>query len=641
MDIFEALAYPAKKTKEGAAALREQMGEENVDDLEWFPKGNMPTFLWAGGNVVGDLVVDPLNALPVGLLAKARHLLPNQKQLAGAVSSFGNYIPDWYGPGKDFTPNAFDEGVAKATGGDAGLIGGARKKVEGAVEWGWDNIKSAAKHLESVESRALWDEFGITTPQQARVVREGAKGTTDRGRSKAAATMLYNNHIIKQSGHQPEKTLDALVELANKSHVEDYFPATQQNMSEAFMRHSATDSDGVVHAVSKSEADYAAEKIAGRQQIVDSDSVVLKAPGNVDTGGHFSDLVHNSNLNDTLRRTFEQHADEFGNVPLHTLSEQLGKMGDEMAGWSKRKKKEKGVFWRTGREDPDGVWVEGSKVGSAITEGGVGWVGKVSPDGTMKIWMQDGHDFFEKFLKVANAPAKAVGGKGLLPDKVVAVTPPMVSNIKTLKHNKKQDKPLVGNVRDADENVIKNGRKNAKQELRGPESFTQVQNRANKDISYKDMFEDFANTKASPEMVAKHQKAQNYRRGGLLSLGVLETSDYANRNRGNEQRPRYEDRLHQEDYDFIQNKDGSRSTHRMAAEVDAEGNWFAFPEIQEVDGKLVELPKREAMARALSEGNYKAFGADKGSALKYAKGGYKKGTKINKKGPRRKQPQNK
>ena len=27
-------------------------------------------------------------------------------------------------------------------------------------------------------------------------------------------------------------------------------------------------------------------------------------------------------------------------------------------------------------------------------------------------------------------------------------------------------------------------------------------------------------------------------------------------------------------YPFIKNKDGSISTHRMAAEVDANGNWF-------------------------------------------------------------------
>ncbi len=92
--------------------------------------------------------------------------------------------------------------------------------------------------------------------------------------------------------------------------------------------------------------------------------------------------------------------------------------------------------------------------------------------------------------------------------------------------------------------------------------------------------------------------------------------------------PRYEERLRQIPYPFITNKDGSHSTHRMAAEVDENGNWLAFPEIQEVNGKLVQMEKQKAMAKALREGNYKLFGKDKDSALKYAKGGYKKNTNI-------------
>ena len=91
---------------------------------------------------------------------------------------------------------------------------------------------------------------------------------------------------------------------------------------------------------------------------------------------------------------------------------------------------------------------------------------------------------------------------------------------------------------------------------------------------------------------------------------------------------RFEDRLRQIPYPRIENEDGSFSTHRMAAEVDEEGNWYAFPLVQEVDGKLVELEMPDAMSRALSEGNIKKFGKDKASAVEYAQGGYKKGTNI-------------
>jgi len=44
--------------------------------------------------------------------------------------------------------------------------------------------------------------------------------------------------------------------------------------------------------------------------------------------------------------------------------------------------------------------------------------------------------------------------------------------------------------------------------------------------------------------------------------------------------PEFVDRINNpEKYPFIRNKDGSISTHRMAAEVDEKGNWYAFPTI--------------------------------------------------------------
>ena len=67
MDIFEALAWPQKQTKGALAKLR----GEGADEREWFSQGDMPREVWAAGNVAADLVLDPLNAIPVGLLAKA------------------------------------------------------------------------------------------------------------------------------------------------------------------------------------------------------------------------------------------------------------------------------------------------------------------------------------------------------------------------------------------------------------------------------------------------------------------------------------------------------------------------------------------------------------------------------------------
>lgn len=90
--------------------------------------------------------------------------------------------------------------------------------------------------------------------------------------------------------------------------------------------------------------------------------------------------------------------------------------------------------------------------------------------------------------------------------------------------------------------------------------------------------------------------------------------------------PRYEDRAkNPENYPYIKNRDGSVSTHRMAAEVDESGNWYAFPTIvQADDGSLIEFEDSfKAMRYNLDRGNFKSFGKDKDAAIKYAQGGYK------------------
>ncbi len=93
--------------------------------------------------------------------------------------------------------------------------------------------------------------------------------------------------------------------------------------------------------------------------------------------------------------------------------------------------------------------------------------------------------------------------------------------------------------------------------------------------------------------------------------------------------PEYEKRLKQIPFPYLTNADGTISTHEMAAEVDADGNWIAFPTIQpDNSGRLVRLETQEALQKAKEANNFKAFGGDKKAALNYAAGGYKDGTVI-------------
>ena len=93
--------------------------------------------------------------------------------------------------------------------------------------------------------------------------------------------------------------------------------------------------------------------------------------------------------------------------------------------------------------------------------------------------------------------------------------------------------------------------------------------------------------------------------------------------------PEYIDRANNpQNYPVINNPNGSISTHRMAAEVDGNGNWYVFPTVQMIDGILVEFnDSREAMEQAFKTGNI-LKAPSKQAALSYAEGGYKQGTNL-------------
>jgi len=93
--------------------------------------------------------------------------------------------------------------------------------------------------------------------------------------------------------------------------------------------------------------------------------------------------------------------------------------------------------------------------------------------------------------------------------------------------------------------------------------------------------------------------------------------------------PEFIDRINNPSkYPYIRNSDGSISTHRMAAEIDENGEWYVFPTIQMINGKLKQFDdNRQAMDAALATGNFIKM-PNKQEAVQYASGGYKKGTQL-------------
>ena len=100
-------------------------------------------------------------------------------------------------------------------------------------------------------------------------------------------------------------------------------------------------------------------------------------------------------------------------------------------------------------------------------------------------------------------------------------------------------------------------------------------------------------------------------------------------------KPEFLDRINNPDkYPFITNEDNSISTHQMAAEVDENGNWVVFPTIVRLPtGELYRFEDNsQAMDYNMRTGNYLAMPSKK-EAIKYAEGGYKKGTALEKFNP--------
>lgn len=88
-----------------------------------------------------------------------------------------------------------------------------------------------------------------------------------------------------------------------------------------------------------------------------------------------------------------------------------------------------------GQAADGGVWITGSRPGSAITEGGINYLVKVTTDGKLIGVMSDEHNLFEG---IAGKIQEKTGGlvptlramKHLIPNRLIAVTPPMVKDLK-------------------------------------------------------------------------------------------------------------------------------------------------------------------------------------------------------------------
>ena len=154
--------------------------------------------------------------------------------------------------------------------------------------------------------------------------------------------------------------------------------------------------------------------------------IVVKKPHSQVTGDHFRDVIgRNSQVKHALNvfKNFKRRGrPEFETV--EELAAAVKKKADTKIKIAGHKDKQK-AFTYVG-EDNGGVWIKLGKAGTAKVEGGVNMLIKIEPNGNVTGYMSDLHDFLEK------VPGLGQGLAYSLPKKVLAVSPPMQSNVYSL-----------------------------------------------------------------------------------------------------------------------------------------------------------------------------------------------------------------
>lgn len=346
----------------------------------------------------------------------------------------------------------------------------AYKFMKGSLEWGAKGLGRVANLMFNPTARALYTERGISpvfdTYYQMYKKAEAANDKTaaNQALELAQSQMQQMANIKKQAGGKTRGE-DATKDFINAATDPDA-PQGFVNTAEAgqgWYHNSTSNAKSVINGISKADSDIIEEHVM-RVWKADPNktNIIVKTPRSDYTGNHFEDvLARNTNVT----RVAELFADDNGNfVPFESgqaLKDAIGKLnkenktyqrksGSNKPGDPKRDKttgKQEGNLFSVERVEDDGVWLQMSKAGQAKVEGGVNMLIKLDINGNLTGVMSDLHDFMEKLPtgKIANKLGvnKKLQSRGLpaigdvpnvpmqmaLPNNVIAVTPPMQSNV--------------------------------------------------------------------------------------------------------------------------------------------------------------------------------------------------------------------
>ena len=357
-----------------------------------------------------------------------------------ALASANNVIPGYYGPQK------------------AGAV----------ATWLPNQAYNITKDMLSPKSRATYREQGITNTQQRIIGRALADEAIEEGMDyakiykyfgfdpkeggthRAEASAQYMDRIHGGSGRKGNRNL--IDQAMKKSDLVDYTSWTKGTYPDLIKRNklkpypmitedikgkrpvSIPDDDLQFIEDHFAKAWTEPSSIPFRPEVpfskAQSPIIAIKSPGKggSTTGKHFKDVLHDAPYVRTVNQMFPKGVTEVDPKELRKTLEAASLASQELAN--------KYRFDVLDRKTKDGsVWVTGSRPGSAITEGGINYLAKVSPKGTVMGVMSDEHNLFEGIAgKVQKYTASGVPAlsamRYLLPNRFIAVTPPMMTDLK-------------------------------------------------------------------------------------------------------------------------------------------------------------------------------------------------------------------
>jgi hypothetical protein len=464
----------------------------------------------APANFIAEEALTPASYIPLGGLGMMRRgaqitqeALPNlnraQENAGLFLSSPRNYIPNFYGPTdipKDAKPNRLDNYVARdpqafankvrripkvgpmianevKDAKNAEQVMKGRTKIQDFVKWAGEGTKKGLFNLTDPDSRAFYYSTGVN-PTTRDVAQEMAGGT-QRDLSKAISQGQQNIVTNVRRGRQGpvDPALDTVDRISYMSDTVPFRPGVYSDLvNQVGARNNTPQKDldffeehmGNVWQVGKGEK---------TERFADATSPVInvKTPTTYQTGNHAFDFVHKGPIRKfseifTNKKTAsnEEILKKFKSESKLRLHPKMGKTDEEILANAK----ENGGFYFTG-----------SMEGSAITEGGVNYVGKITPRGRVTAVVSDENNFLENVPVVGKAVEKA------LPNRIVNATPPMIFNA-------------------ASQDAMKLARKI---EVPAKEEMTQ---------SYQELVKEIAGIKADPKVV----KGERLRSAGMLTTAA-------------------------------------------------------------------------------------------------------------------------